>query len=106
MEQMVKTGQSIIYGSTIGVSGSTWVDNGLQKLYFIISQRDDSTTPELVQYAIQRFNQVLGTSIPEIDWKADAAVTNVPMMSINEWAAYEIAQIKIDIENGRGEITD
>jgi uncharacterized protein YecE (DUF72 family) len=84
----------------------TWVDKGLQKLYFIISQRDDSNTPELVQYAIQRFNEKLGSSIPEINWKADATETSVPSISGEEWVAYGLKLVKDDIENGRGDIVD
>ena len=56
----------------------SWVDSGLQKLYFIISQKDEKDTPKLAQYAIDRFNSLLGSTIPSIDWNGKAAIYNPP----------------------------
>lgn len=56
----------------------TWIDSGLQKAYFSISQKDVTDSPVLAQYAILVFNAKLDAAIPEIIWKADASVTNVP----------------------------
>lgn len=81
----------------------SWVDAGLQKLYFIISQKDEKDTPVLAQYAIERFNVIMGTKIPSIEWKKNAAMTDLPTLPGTELL---IKHLKRDIENGRGEIID
>lgn len=53
-----------------------WLSAGLEKVYFIISQKDDTDTPELAQYAIERFNKKLGANIPTINWIKNASIEN------------------------------
>ena len=81
----------------------SWVDSGLQKLYFIISQKDEKDTPALAQYAIERFNAVLGSKIPDIEWKANAEMTDVAMVPGRELIVKHITR---DIQNGRGDVID
>lgn len=80
-----------------------WLDLGLEKVYFIISQKADVDTPRLAEYAIHRFNEKLGANIPEIQWKANAAMTNVAMLPGHELIVKHITR---DIQNGRGEVID
>lgn len=47
-----------------------WLNSGLEKVYFIVSQKDEIDTPLLAQYAIERFNEKLGANIPLIVWKS------------------------------------
>ncbi|RZK25480.1 MAG: DUF72 domain-containing protein, partial [Flavobacterium sp.] len=44
----------------------TWLDNGLQKVYFFLHQHDEKDTPILANYTIKEFNKHLKSSIPEI----------------------------------------
>lgn len=37
-----------------------WLDKGLQELYFFMHMHDESTSPELTVYLIERMNKVLG----------------------------------------------
>jgi len=55
---------------------SDWLSAGLEKVYFIISQKDDQDTPELAQYAIERFNTKFKANIPTINWKKNASYEN------------------------------
>lgn len=44
----------------------TWLDKGLEKVYFFLHQHDEKDTPILANYTIQQFNKHLGSHIPEI----------------------------------------
>lgn len=78
-----------------------WLESGLEKVYFIVSQKDEVDTPALARYAIERFNKELGAKIPLIVWDPDAPVTNVPMVSGAELLAKDIISA---IEKNEGEI--
>lgn len=41
----------------------TWVDNGLQSVYFFLHQHDEKDTPILADYTAKLFNEVLGTNL-------------------------------------------
>ncbi len=41
----------------------SWVDNGLQSIYFFLHQHDEKDTPKLAEYAIKKFNERLGLSL-------------------------------------------
>lgn len=77
-----------------------WLDSGLEKIYFIVSQKDEADTPMLARYVIERFNNELGAKIPLIVWDQDAQITNLPMVSGAELLAKDI---KSAIENHEGE---
>ncbi|MNL84453.1 hypothetical protein D3C87_2124210 [compost metagenome] len=47
------------------------MEKGLEKIYFIVTQKDEVDTPLLAQYVIERFNEKLGSTIPDIVWKVD-----------------------------------
>lgn len=42
-----------------------WVDNGLEELYFFMHMHDETYSPELSSYLIQRLNAVCGLSLKE-----------------------------------------
>ena len=44
----------------------SWLDHGLEKIYFFLHQHDEKDTPILANYTIQQFNKHLGSKIPEI----------------------------------------
>ena len=44
----------------------TWLDRGLEQVYFFLHQHDEKDTPILANYTIQQFNKHLGAKIPEI----------------------------------------
>jgi uncharacterized protein YecE (DUF72 family) len=44
----------------------SWLDKGLEKVYFFLHQHDEKDTPILANYTIQQFNKHLGSKIPEI----------------------------------------
>jgi uncharacterized protein YecE (DUF72 family) len=50
----------------------TYIDKGIEKIYFSIQQPNDCDSPALAKYAIEQFNLKLGATIPEILWKEDA----------------------------------
>jgi uncharacterized protein YecE (DUF72 family) len=52
----------------------TWIDKGIEKIYFSIQQHNDCDSPALAKYAIEQFNLKLGATIPEILWKDDKPV--------------------------------
>ena len=56
----------------------TWVDQGLQKAYFMINPIDERNTPELCWYAIERFNKELNANLPPIRFIPPAEVTIAP----------------------------
>lgn len=43
----------------------TWIENGIQKVYFFMHQHEEIYSPELARYVIQELNKHCGTSIPE-----------------------------------------
>ncbi|RYF97207.1 MAG: DUF72 domain-containing protein, partial [Chitinophagaceae bacterium] len=43
-----------------------WLDQGLNKVYFFLHQHDEADTPRLADYTIRKFNEILGSEIPEI----------------------------------------
>ena len=53
----------------------TWIDKGLEKIYFSVQQQDDKDSPGLAKYVIEQFNLKLGATIPEIVWKEEPTVT-------------------------------
>lgn len=56
----------------------TWVDQGLQKAYFMINPIDERNTPELCWYAITRFNSEFDANLPPIRFIPPAEVTIAP----------------------------
>jgi len=44
----------------------SWLDSGLEKVYFFLHQHDEKDTPILSNYTIQQFNKHLGAKVPEI----------------------------------------
>jgi uncharacterized protein YecE (DUF72 family) len=53
----------------------TWINKGIEKIYFSIQQPDDKDSPGLAKYVIEQFNLNLGATIPEIVWKEEPTVT-------------------------------
>jgi hypothetical protein len=53
----------------------TYIDKGIEKIYFSIQQPNDCDSPALAKYAIEQFNLKLGATIPEILWKEEPTVT-------------------------------
>lgn len=43
----------------------TWMQQGIQKVYFFMHQHEELHSPELIRYLIQQLNKHCGTSIPE-----------------------------------------
>ena len=43
----------------------SWMENGIQKVYFFMHQHEEIYSPELCRYVIQQLNKHCGTSIPE-----------------------------------------
>ncbi len=43
----------------------SWMENGIQKVYFFMHQHEEIYSPELCRYVIQQLNNHCGTSIPE-----------------------------------------
>jgi uncharacterized protein YecE (DUF72 family) len=52
----------------------TWVDKGLESIYFFLHQHDEKDTPVLADYTIKKLNQRLGTNIdlPKFIPKSDS----------------------------------
>lgn len=46
----------------------TWLDQGLQKVFFFLHQHDEKDTPILANYTIQQFNKHLDANLPEINF--------------------------------------
>jgi len=46
----------------------SWLDKGLEKIYFFLHQHDEKDTPILANYTIQQFNKHLGSHVPEIQF--------------------------------------
>jgi len=44
----------------------TWLDKGLEQVYFFLHQHDERDTPVLANYTISEFNKHLGSQLPEI----------------------------------------
>lgn len=55
-----------------------WLDQGLQKVYFMINPADERNTPELSWYAVERFNEELNANIPPIRFIPPGEVTIEP----------------------------
>jgi len=47
-----------------------WVDRGLEKVYFFAHRHDESDTPQLAGYIIDKLNRRFGAGLKRIDWKA------------------------------------
>lgn len=43
----------------------TWMDSGLQRVYFFLHENEEVHSPVIAKYAIQQFNKHCGTSLPE-----------------------------------------
>lgn len=43
----------------------SWIDQGLETLYFFMHQNEEVNSPQMCQYVIQQLNQHCGTNIPE-----------------------------------------
>nr|WP_121271638.1 DUF72 domain-containing protein [Pedobacter schmidteae] len=46
----------------------TWLDKGLQKVYFFLHQHDEKDTPILADYTIRQFNHHLGAKVATINF--------------------------------------
>ena len=46
----------------------TWLDAGLEKVYFFLHQHDEADTPLIADYTIQEFNKHLGSNLPRINF--------------------------------------
>lgn len=46
----------------------SWLDRGLEKVYFFLHQHDERDTPVLANYTIKEFNKHLGSAVPEIEF--------------------------------------
>lgn len=49
----------------------TWLDKGLEKVYFFLHQHDEKDTPILANYTIQQFNKHLGAKLKPIHFLND-----------------------------------
>ncbi|WEK17997.1 MAG: DUF72 domain-containing protein [Candidatus Pedobacter colombiensis] len=49
----------------------TWLDRGLEKVYFFLHQHDEKDTPILANYTIEQFNKHLGAKIAPIKFIND-----------------------------------
>jgi len=56
----------------------TWIENGIQKVYFFMHQHEEIYSPELCRYVIQELNKHCGTSIPEPEFVKEGEVTAAP----------------------------
>jgi uncharacterized protein YecE (DUF72 family) len=74
----------------------TWIDKGLEKIYFSVQQQDDKDSPALAKYAIEQFNFHLGATIPEILWKDDQPTVSYQYIE-DEEGTTEITTYKIRI---------
>lgn len=48
----------------------SWLDKGLQKVYFFLHQHDEKDTPILADYTIRQFNEHLGSKVATINFIA------------------------------------
>lgn len=48
----------------------SWMEQGIQRVYFFMHQHEELHSPELSRYVIQQLNQHCGTSIPEPEFVA------------------------------------
>ena len=46
----------------------SWLDKGLEKVYFFLHQHDEKDTPILADYTIRKFNQHLGAGVATIEF--------------------------------------
>ncbi len=46
----------------------TWIDSGLETLYFMLHQHDEAYTPELAVYTIQQMNEKLKANLKELTY--------------------------------------
>lgn len=46
----------------------TWIDLGLEKLYFMLHQHDEAYTPELAVYTVQQMNKMLKANLKELTY--------------------------------------
>jgi uncharacterized protein YecE (DUF72 family) len=45
-----------------------WLDKGLEEIYFFLHQHDESDTPIIADYTIEKFNEKLGSKLPRINF--------------------------------------
>lgn len=45
-----------------------WLDKGLEEIYFFLHQHDESDTPIIADYTLEKFNQKLGSKLPRINF--------------------------------------
>ncbi|MGE0590574.1 MAG: DUF72 domain-containing protein [Cyclobacteriaceae bacterium] len=51
----------------------TWMDQGIERVYFFMHQHEEIYSPELSRYVIRQLNKVCGTVIPEPKFVSDAS---------------------------------
>ncbi|TDO22588.1 DUF72 domain-containing protein [Pedobacter duraquae] len=47
---------------------STWLDKGLEDVYFFLHQHDEKDTPEIADYTIEQFNKHLGSKLNRVNF--------------------------------------
>ena len=54
---------------------ASWIDQGLQSVYFFLHQHDESNTPELADYTVKKFNEKLNAALerPQLVKKSKAS---------------------------------
>ncbi|GAB1464188.1 DUF72 domain-containing protein [Pedobacter sp.] len=45
-----------------------WLDKGLEEIYFFLHQHDESDTPIIADYTLEKFNKKLGSKLPRINF--------------------------------------
>lgn len=51
----------------------TWMNQGIERVYFFMHQHEEIYSPELSRYVIQQLNKVCGSAIPEPKFVSDAS---------------------------------
>ena len=46
----------------------TWLDNGLEDVYFFLHQHDERDTPEIADYTVEQFNKHLGSKLNRVNF--------------------------------------
>ncbi len=52
----------------------TWMQVGIQTIYFFMHQHEELHSPELIKYLIEQLNRHCGTSLPEVKFNDDGEV--------------------------------
>ena len=79
-----------------------WVEKGLEKVYFIVSQHDEADSPALAQYVVEQFNLKLEANIPTTDWKSDDPIVECRYIE-GEEISVEITTYKMRIKKDNEE---